>query len=138
MIFLFLFCISRNIIFHIFISSTGHPLRSKPHRKTPLSQTPSLRPPRRIPCPGPPPPPDPPKFRFFFFTSSRLKFHSLCSLGVFSWNFGGGGPPECTFGLSGSSCETPGRRGFATELRFTFASELQLACISNKVFMFDQ
>ena len=69
------------------------------------------------PYPGPSPGPPfagpssagPPKISFFSFPPKISLF--VHSLGVFSLNFGGvsegKGPRKCTFGLSGSSCETP-------------------------------
>ena len=80
--------------------------------------------------PGPPfprtalppdrPSPGPPKISLFF-SLSRLKIRSfLCSLGVFSWNFGGvfeGREAQmCTFGPSGCRVKPRRARGFTLQL----------------------
>ena len=55
-----------------------------------------------------------PKFRAFF-PPSLLKFHSLCSIWAsfveFRWCLKCRGPPKCTFGVLGLSCEAPAASG---------------------------
>ena len=87
-------------------------------RRSPSARHFSTRPPARAPPPDALPgflPRTPVRWTAqnfaLFFSSSRLKFHSLCSLWAsfrgISVVFEFWGSPKCTFGLSGSSCETP-------------------------------